>query len=200
MTAHAVTRDVAATVPWDRPFIPKGQSSYSREEIGWHGEGWSGPGNAKLPRGRMRMIDRVTHISDTGGEFGNGFLRAELGITPDLWFFEDHFKDDPVMPGALGLDALWQLLGFYLGWSGGTGLGRALGVGTVKFRGQIWPTHELVTYGVDLIDPPRIGKVSKGIANGWLRVDDPDNEREPIYTVQELDVGLFLPRKVSVPV
>ena len=106
-----------------------------------------GPGNAQLPLPPMLMFDRITEISATGGEFGRGVMRAELDVNPDLWFFGCHFKGDPVMPGCLGLDALWQMVGFYLGWLGGQGRGRALGIGELKFSGQVLPTVKKIVYG-----------------------------------------------------
>lgn len=133
----------------------------------------------------MLMFDRITHISDTGGSAGKGQIIAELDITPDLWFFACHFESDPVMPGCLGLDALWQLIGFYLGWIGGPGRGRALGAGEVKFTGQVTPKNKLVTYRIDL---KRViqRKLYMGIADATMEVDG----RE-IYSAKGLRVGLF---------
>ena len=128
-----------------QPFEPK--PSYGRDELLACGDGiMFGPGNAQLPKPNMLMIDRIAHISQSGGEFGKGEIVAELDIRPDLWFFECHFPGDPVMPGCLGLDAMWQLVGFYLGWRGNPGRGRALGAGEVKFTGQILPSANQVTY------------------------------------------------------
>ena len=145
-------------------FVP--QSSYTREELLSCGYGeMFGPGNAKLPVGNMLMVDRITQISSTGGEDGKGQILAELDINPDLWFFECHFRDDPVMPGCLGLDAMWQLVGFYLGWRGNPGKGRALGCGEVKFTGEILPSCTKVQYQLDikrLIER----KLVMGIADG----------------------------------
>jgi 3-hydroxyacyl-[acyl-carrier protein] dehydratase/trans-2-decenoyl-[acyl-carrier protein] isomerase len=135
----------------------------------------------------MLMLDRITVINDDGGEFGRGKIIAELDIRPDLWFFDCHFPDDPVMPGCLGLDALWQLVGFWLCWSGREGKGRALGVGEVKFSGEVLPTSKLVTYELDItrtIDR----RLTMGIANGTVAVDG----RE-IYSTKSLKVGLFQP-------
>jgi 3-hydroxyacyl-[acyl-carrier protein] dehydratase/trans-2-decenoyl-[acyl-carrier protein] isomerase len=145
-----------------------------------------GPGNAQLPMPSMLMIDRITHISSEGGNFGKGEVIAEMEIKPDLWFFDCHFPGDPVMPGCLGLDAMWQLLGFYLAWRGGPGHGRALGAGEVKFTGQVTPKNKLVTYRIDL-KRVVMRKLVMGIANGIMAVDG----RE-IYSAQDLRVGLFI--------
>lgn len=144
-----------------------------------------GPGNARLPLPPMLMFDRITHISETGGANGKGEVDAEFDIKPDLWFFECHFEDDPVMPGCLGMDALWQLLGFTLGWLGGPGSGRALSVGEVKFSGQILPSAKNVRYHLDL---KRIisRKLFLGIADGWV---DCDGER--VFEAKDIRVGLF---------
>ena len=127
------------------------QSSYTREELLISGtEGIFGPGNAKLPAPNMLMFDRITRIDDTGGQFHKGEIIAELDVVPDLWFFGCHFNADPVMPGCLGLDAMWQLIGFWLAWTGADGRGRALGVGEVKFQGQVLPDSQLVRYHVEM--------------------------------------------------
>jgi len=144
-----------------------------------------GPGNAQLPLPPMLMFDRITHISEEGGAHGKGEIRAELDIKPDLWFFGCHFEGDPVMPGCLGLDAMWQLIGFYLCWRGGLGRGRALGVGEVKFTGQVLPTNRLVTYTVDM-KRVILRKLRMGIADATLAVDG-----RPIYAATDLKVGLF---------
>ncbi|CAH9017849.1 3-hydroxyacyl-[acyl-carrier-protein] dehydratase FabA [Candidatus Nitrosacidococcus sp. I8] len=144
-----------------------------------------GLGNAQLPSPPMLMVDRITHISDNGGKFEKGKIIAEMDIKPDLWFFDCHFSGDPVMPGCLGLDAMWQLLGFYLAWLGGLGHGRALGSGEVKFTGQVTPKNKLVTYHIDL-KRVVMRKLVMGIADGTMFVDN----RE-IYTAQDLRVGLF---------
>src|SRR5918994_75031 len=129
-----------------------------------------GPGNAQLPLPPMLMFDRITHIAEEGGEHGKGQIVAELDVHRDLWFFACHFKGDPVMPGCLGIDALWQLLGFFLGWLGGQGRGRALSVGEVKFSGMVLPTMKLVEYGVDLKRVVR-ARLTLGIGDGWLKAD-----------------------------
>ena len=144
-----------------------------------------GPGNAKLPAPPMLMFDRITEISETGGANGKGVIRAELDITPDLWFFGCHFVGDPVMPGCLGVDAMWQLAGFYLPWLGEPGRGRALGVGEVKFTGQVLPSAKVVQYEIDIRRVLR-GKLRLVIADGRTLVDG----RE-IYTAKDLRVGLF---------
>ena len=162
------------------------QSSFNKDELLSCGYGeMFGPGNAQLPVGNMLMLDRINYIAAEGGAFGKGEIKAELDINPDLWFFECHFPGDPVMPGCLGLDAMWQLVGFFLGWSGGKGRGRALGVGEVKFTGQVLPTAKKVSYQIDL---KRVitRKLVMGIADGSVSVDG----RE-IYTATDLRVGLF---------
>ncbi|WDE14124.1 bifunctional 3-hydroxydecanoyl-ACP dehydratase/trans-2-decenoyl-ACP isomerase [Thalassomonas haliotis] len=162
------------------------KSAYSKEDLIKTANGeMFGEGNSQLPSDNMLMMDRINVINDDGGEFGKGEIIAELDITPDLWFFDCHFKGDPVMPGCLGLDAMWQLVGFYLGWSGGPGRGRALGVGEVKFTGQILPTAKKVTYKITLKRVIK-RKLFMGIADGSVLVDG----RE-IYTAKDLKVGLF---------
>jgi 3-hydroxydecanoyl-[acyl-carrier-protein] dehydratase (EC 4.2.1.60) len=161
-------------------------SSYSKEDLITCGEGrLFGPGNAQLPLREMLMMDRITRIASEGGTYGKGVIEAELDIHPDLWFFGVHFQGDPVMPGCLGLDAMWQLVGFYLGWMGGLGRGRALGVGEVKFTGQVLPTAKLVQYRIDL---KRVinSRLVMGIGDGTMLIDG----RE-IYTAKDLRVGLF---------
>ena len=161
-------------------------SSFEREDLLKCGYGeMFGPGNARLPVGNMLMMDRIITISEDGGEFGKGEIIAELDITPDLWFFDCHFPTDPVMPGCLGLDAMWQIVGFFLGWKGNKGRGRALGAGEVKFFGQVLPTAKKVTYHVQL---KRVieRKLVMGIADASMSVDG----RE-IYTAKDLRVGLF---------
>ena len=157
------------------------KNSYSYDELINCGEGkLFGPGNAKLPLPPMLMFDRITEINDDKGAFKKGLLKAELDIKNDLWFFDCHFKEDPVMPGCLGLDAMWQLVGFYLGWIGNPGKGRALGVGTVKFTGEVLQNIKLVTYEIDMKKIMSPGGTTVGLANG-----------KKIYSADSLKVGLF---------
>ena len=162
------------------------EESFDREDLLRCGRGeMFGPGNAQLPTPNMLMMDRINLITDEGGTFGKGKIVAELDIDPDLWFFECHFPGDPVMPGCLGLDAMWQSVGFFLAWLGNPGHGRALSVGEVKFTGQALPTAKKVTYYIDM---KRIitRKLVLGIADGRMEVDG----RE-IYSAKDLRVGLF---------
>jgi 3-hydroxyacyl-[acyl-carrier protein] dehydratase / trans-2-decenoyl-[acyl-carrier protein] isomerase len=162
------------------------QSSFAYEELLACGRGeLFGAGNAQLPLPPMLMFDRIASISETGGANGKGGALAEFDVKPDLWFFGCHFKNDPVMPGCLGLDALWQLTGFFLGWLGLPGRGRALGVGEVKFADQVLPSVKRVVYGIDV---KRVfkGKLVLGIADGWLEADG-----KKIYEVKDMRVGLF---------
>lgn len=161
------------------------RSSFEYEDLLACGRGeLFGPGNAQLPLPPMLMFDRIAHIAENGGPNGKGEVRAEFAVTPDLWFFGCHFKGNPVMPGCLGLDALWQLCGFFLGWLGLPGRGMALGVGEVKFSGMITPSVRKVLYGVDLKRVFR-GKLVLGIADGWVEADG-----ERIYEAKDLRVGL----------
>ena len=162
------------------------RASFAYEDLIACGDGsLFGPGNAQLPAPPMLMFDRITEISASGGAHGKGFLTAELDVKPDLWFFDCHFKGDPVMPGCLGLDALWQLLGFFLGWVGAPGKGRALGMGELKFSGQVLPTMKNIVYGIDIKRVMR-SKLVLGIADGWLSADG-----SVIYRALDLKVGLF---------
>jgi len=164
----------------------KKQNSFNRDELLSCGRGeLFGEGNAQLPMPNMLMVDRVASITEDGGDFGKGQIIAELDITPDLWFFECHFPGDPVMPGCLGLDAMWQLVGFYLGWKGGLGRGRALGVGELKFTGQVLPTAKKVTYKINL-KRVIMRKLVMGIADAVMEVDG-----KVIYEAKDLRVGLF---------
>ena len=144
-----------------------------------------GPGNARLPLPPMLMLDRITRIADRGGVHDKGEVQAEFDIKPDLWFFKCHFQDDPVMPGCLGLDAMWQMLGFFLGWLGGLGKGRALGVGEVKFSGMVLPTAKTISYYVEL-RRVIMRKLVLGIADGIMKVDG-----KIIFEAKDLRVGLF---------
>ena len=167
------------------------QSNYTYDELIACANGdLFGPGNARLPAPPMLMFDRITHISDSGGAHDKGEIRAELDIKPELWFFDCHFRTDPVMPGCLGLDAMWQLVGFYLGWLGNPGRGRALGAGAVKFTGQVLQDVSLVEYQLD-IRRVMTGRLTMGIANARLLADG-----EQIYRAEDLRVGLFLPEQM----
>ncbi|HHJ39965.1 MAG: 3-hydroxyacyl-[acyl-carrier-protein] dehydratase FabA [Methylothermaceae bacteria B42] len=162
------------------------QNSFTYEELLQCARGeLFGPGNAQLPAPPMLMFDRITHISDEGGTYGKGEVVAELDIKPDLWFFDCHFPGDPVMPGCLGLDAMWQLVGFFLGWLGAPGRGRALGAGEVKFRGQVLPTNQLVIYKVNF-KRVMLRQLVMGIADASLACDG-----RTIYEAKDLRVGLF---------
>ena len=145
-----------------------------------------GPGNAKLPLPPMLMFDRITEINDNNGAFKKGSLKAELDIKKDLWFFDCHFKEDPVMPGCLGLDAMWQLVGFYLGWLGNPGRGRALGVNTVKFTGEVLKNVKKAVYEINMKRVLIKEGTCVGLANGILLADG-----KKIYSTENLKVGLF---------
>jgi 3-hydroxyacyl-[acyl-carrier protein] dehydratase/trans-2-decenoyl-[acyl-carrier protein] isomerase len=162
------------------------RNSYEFEDLLACGRGdLFGEGNAQLPLPPMLMFDRISEIGEQGGEHGKGLVRAELDVNPDLWFFACHFKGDPVMPGCLGLDALWQMLGFFLGWLGAPGKGRALGTGEIKFSGQVQPTVKKVVYGIDIKRVMR-SKLVLGVADGWLSADG-----EVVYRASDLKVALF---------
>ena len=166
------------------PHVKK--DSYTREELLDCGHArMFGPGNAQLPLPPMLMCDRIIQISDKGGVHGKGHIIAELDVTPDLWFFDCHFETDPVMPGCLGLDAMWQLIGFFLGWLGGPGRGRALGGSDIKYSGQVTPKNKLVTYRIDMRRVMQ-RKLYMGIADAVMAVDGKD-----IYHAKSLRVGLF---------
>ncbi|WP_338882701.1 MULTISPECIES: bifunctional 3-hydroxydecanoyl-ACP dehydratase/trans-2-decenoyl-ACP isomerase [Xenorhabdus] len=164
----------------------KKQESYTKEELQASGQGkLFGENGPPLPSGNMLMMDRIIKMTENGGTYDKGYIEAELDINPELWFFDCHFINDPVMPGCLGLDAMWQLVGFFLGWIGGEGKGRALGVGEVKFTGQVLPTAKKVTYRINL---KRVinRKLIMGLADGEVLVDG-----KLIYTATDLKVGLF---------
>ena len=163
------------------------KSSYSYEELIDCGNGrLFGPGNAKLPLPPMLMFDRITEISENTGTFKKGLIKAELDIKDNLWFFDCHFKDDSVMPGCLGLDAMWQLVGFYLGWLGNPGKGRALGVNSVKFTGEVLKNIKKATYEIDMKRIIMKEGTTVGLANGSLKADE-----NKIYSAENLKVGLF---------
>ncbi|MEL7485725.1 MAG: bifunctional 3-hydroxydecanoyl-ACP dehydratase/trans-2-decenoyl-ACP isomerase [Pseudomonadota bacterium] len=166
--------------------------SFSREELlecGYHG--LRGPGSAQLPTPPMLMFDRITHIAADGGAYGKGRVVAELDINPDLWFFECHFPGDPVMPGCLGLDALWQLVGFFLTWSELPGKGRALGAKEVKFSGMVVPEVKLLRYEINMRRTMR-KPLMLGIGDGAMFADD-----KQIYEAKDLRVGLFSPEQLA---
>lgn len=161
-------------------------NSFTKEQLIACGQGkLLGPDSPKLPVNNMLMVDRIIRINEDGGEFGKGEIIAELDIEPKLWFFDCHFIGDPVMPGCLGLDAMWQLVGFYLGWEGAEGKGRALGVGEVKFTGQVLPDAKKVTYKLN-IKRKIHRKLVMGIADATMEVDG-----RQIYSATDLKVGIF---------
>ena len=165
----------------------KQKNSYNYQDLIDCGNGiLFGEGNAKLPLPPMLMFDRITKIENNTGSFKRGYLEAELDIKDDLWFFKCHFKNDPVMPGCLGLDAMWQLVGFYLGWTGEPGKGRALGVSTVKFTGEVLKKINIATYKIDIKRILKKEGAVVGLANGTL-----DADGEVIYVAENLKVGLF---------
>jgi 3-hydroxyacyl-[acyl-carrier protein] dehydratase / trans-2-decenoyl-[acyl-carrier protein] isomerase len=168
------------------------KNAYDYQELLSCGRGeMFGDGNAQLPAPPMLMFDRITRIESEAGEHSKGYVEAELDIHPDLWFFGCHFINDPVMPGCLGLDAMWQLVGFFLGWSGAPGRGRALGVGDVKFSGQVTPDVKRVVYKIDL-KRVIMRKLVLGIADGVMLADG-----RPIYEAKDLRVGLFKPEDIG---
>jgi 3-hydroxyacyl-[acyl-carrier protein] dehydratase/trans-2-decenoyl-[acyl-carrier protein] isomerase len=180
------TKDILRDILREAETMLDRRGGYEYEDLLACGRGeLFGPGNAQLPLPPMLMFDRISDISETGGEYGKGLIRAELDVKPDLWFFGCHFKNDPVMPGCLGLDAMWQMVGFYLGWVGGEGRGRALGLGELKFSGQVLPNARKVVYNIDIKRVMR-SKLVLGVADGWLSMDG-----EIIYRAKDLKVGLF---------
>ena len=163
------------------------KNSFSYDDLISCGKGeLFGPGNAKLPLPPMLMFDRISEISENKGVYKKGIIKAELDIKDNLWFFDCHFREDPVMPGCLGLDAMWQLVGFYLGWLGNPGRGRALGVGTVKFTGEVLKIAKLASYEIDMKRILIKEGTTVGLANGILKADG-----EKIYSAENLKVGLF---------
>lgn len=185
-TRSSTENDMVSIGKEEAPTRQAQQSSYTREELLISGtEGVFGSGNARLPTPNMLMFDRITRIDASGGQFHKGEVVAELDIVPDLWFFGCHFTGDPVMPGCLGLDAMWQIVGFWLAWAGSVGRGRALGVGEVKFKGQVLPDSKLVRYHVEM---KRIikSKIVVGFGDATMEVDG-----RTIYHATNLRVGLF---------
>ena len=168
--------------------LPRNQNEFTYDELINCAKGeMFGPGNPQLPLPPMLMCDRIINIRETGGLFDKGEIDAEFDLNSDLWFFPCHFDGDPVMPGCLGMDALWQLVGFFLGWAGGKGRGRALSVGEVKFTGQILPTNKLVTFRLDM-KRVIMRRLVMGIADGKVLCDD-----EVVFEANDIRVGLFKP-------
>src|SRR6201984_2815612 len=165
--------------------MEEGRCNFAYEDFLACGRGEMFAEGPQLPLPPMLMFDRISEIAEAGGQYSKGLVRAVLDVRPDLWFFPCHFKGDPVMPGCLGLDALWQLLGFFLGWSGSSGKGRALGLGEVKFSGQVLPTVKKIVYGIDIKRVMR-SKLVLGIADGFVAADG-----SVIYKALDLKVGLF---------
>ena len=163
------------------------KSHYTKDELVAcsNGELFTNDGDGRLPSDQMLMFDEIINIDDHSGNYNNGSIEATLDINPNLWFFDCHFKEDPVMPGWLGLDAMWQLLGFYLLWTGLPGIGRALGADNIKFFGQVLPSAKKVTYRLDIKRVINRGAIV-GLADGEMYVDD-----KKIYTAEKLKVGLF---------
>jgi 3-hydroxyacyl-[acyl-carrier protein] dehydratase / trans-2-decenoyl-[acyl-carrier protein] isomerase len=183
----ALLTETSILIVQQRPDIPMTNrpSHYDKDALLACGRGeLFGPGNAQLPLPPMLMFDRITEISEDGGPNGKGMVRAELDVNPDLWFFPCHFQGNPIMPGCLGLDAMWQLTGFFLGWLGEPGYGMALSTGEVKFKGMVTPKTKLVEYGIDFKRVMR-GRLVLGIADGWLKADG-----QTIYHATDLRVGL----------
>ena len=164
----------------------KDQNSFTKQELiaCGHGELFV-PNGPRLPVDNMLMLDRITHISSEGGEYGKGELIAELDINPDLWFFDCHFPGNPIMPGCLGLDGLWQLTGFNLGWRGWQGRGYALGVGEVKLTGMVRPDRKMLTYKIDFTKAIQTRRLTMGVADGIVEADG-----EVIYQVKDMKVAL----------
>lgn len=191
--AKASPKPASAATGRIRKTMATGKSHYDHDDLIACGHGkLFGPGNAQLPLPPMLMFDRVTEVTLDGGQFGKGSIRAEFDVDPGLWFFQCHFEGDPVMPGCLGLDALWQLTGFYLGWLGEPGRGRALGVGEVKLTGQVTPKVKRLEYGVEFRRVMR-SRLKLGIAEGWVKADG-----EVIYKASDLRVGLFKDEEAAV--
>ena len=167
-------------------FNPK--NTYNKEELiaCSNGDLFTKEGDGRLPSDLMLMFDEIINIDDFSGNYKKGSIEAVLNINPDLWFFKYHFKEDPVMPGCLGLDAMWQLVGFFLGWKGNPGKGRALGVGTVKFTGEVLKNVKNVRYEIDMKKIMSPGGTTVGLANGILLADE-----KKIYSADNLKVGLF---------